>query len=195
MKNADDYNKDEIGIKDPYLNMEFVTRHDNEEGLHHPRIKRRDVNNEGRPMGTPNNNPFLDQRKYEVELLDRRIDILTANIIDKNLLEQVDDDGHRHLLMDEIENHRREESDITKSQGTLTTESGMQRKKQAMVGWEFYVRWKGGSGDWIAMKDLKDSYPVPLADYAMANDIQDDPDFAWWVPFTLRKRISNIKKI
>ena len=55
------------------------------------------------------------------------------------------------------------------------------------------TRWKGGSGDWITMKYLKDPYPVPLCDYALANDIQEEPDFAWWVPFTFKKRIPILK--
>ena len=71
----------------------------------------------------------------------------------------------------------------------------MQRKKRTKRGWEFYVQWKGGSGDWVAMKDLKYSHLVPLADYATANDIQDEPYFSCWVPFNLRKRISIIQKI
>ena len=54
---------------------------------------------------------------------------------------------------------------------------------------------KGGSRDWITMKDLKDSYPVPLVDYAVANDIQEKPYFTWWVPFTLKKRILIIQNI
>ena len=45
------------------------------------------------------------------------------------------------------------------------------------------------------MKDLKDSYPVLLADDAMANVIKDKPAFAWWVTFTLKKRNSIIQKI
>ena len=60
--------------------------------------------------------------------------------------------------------------------------------KRTTRGWEFYVRWKGGYGDWIAMKDFKDSYPVTLADYAFANDTQEEPDFTWWVSFTLLGR-------
>ena len=45
------------------------------------------------------------------------------------------------------------------------------------------------------MKILKDSYPVPLSDYTVANDIQEEPYFAWWVPLTLKKSISIIQKI
>ena len=45
------------------------------------------------------------------------------------------------------------------------------------------------------MKDLKDSYPVPLADYAVANDLTEEPAFAWWVPYTLKKRKTIIAKV
>ena len=68
----------------------------------------------------------------------------------------------------------------------------MQRENLMMRGWEFYVWWKGDSGDSVAIKYLKDSDPVPLADYVMENNIQDDPAFPWWVTFALRKLISII---
>ena len=45
------------------------------------------------------------------------------------------------------------------------------------------------------MRDLKDSYSVPLDNYTKANYIQDEPAFAWWVPFTLKKQTSIVKKI
>ena len=45
------------------------------------------------------------------------------------------------------------------------------------------------------MKYLKYSYPVPLADYVVANDIQEEPDFSWSVTLTLKKRILIIQKI
>ena len=43
VKDADDDNSNEIGIEDPYLNMELGIQHDNEEGMHHARVKRRTV--------------------------------------------------------------------------------------------------------------------------------------------------------
>ena len=120
---------------------------------------------------------------------------MTANIIVENLLAQVDDNVHQQLLIYEIEDNRVDESAVPKSEGTYTTGLGLHRKKWMTRGWEFYARWKGGSGDWIAMKYLKGLYPIPLANYAVENDIQEEPAFAWWVPFTLKKRILMIKKI
>ena len=70
--------------------------------MHHARVKQRDVEQEGRPVGRPHNNPLLDHRKYEVEFLYGKTEIMTANIIAENLLAQVDDDRHQHLLIDEI---------------------------------------------------------------------------------------------
>ena len=78
-------------------------------------------------------------------------------------------------MIDEIEDDRIDERAIPKNQGTYTTPSRMIRKKITAIGWGFYLQCKGASGDWIAMKYLKDSYPVPSADYAMVNDIQDEP--------------------
>jgi hypothetical protein len=79
--------------------------------------------------------------------------------------------------------------------GFYTTPSGMKRKKRTTRGWEISVRWKDGSTDWISLKDLKDSYPVELADYGLAHNIQDEPAFAWWVPYVNKKRNSIIAKL
>ena len=78
--------------------------------------------------------------------MDGTTEVLTANIIAENLLAQVDDQGHRHLMIDEIEDHRNNSDAITKEKGTIITPSGLQRKKKTTKGWDFYVRWKGGSG-------------------------------------------------
>ena len=57
------------------------------------------------------------------------------------------------------------------------------------------MRWKGGSGYWVTLKDLKYSYPVPVSNYAIANALQDEPAFAWWIPYTFKKRTAIIGKM
>jgi hypothetical protein len=47
-------------------------------------------------------------------------------------------------------------------------------------GWQLLVKWKEGGSDWIPLKDLKESYPVEVAEYAIANKISAEPAFAWW---------------
>ena len=78
--------------------MELGIRRD-DEGLRHARVKRRAVDQDGQPIGRPSNNPLLDSWRYELEYLDGTTEVLTANIIAENLLAQVDDQGHCHLII------------------------------------------------------------------------------------------------
>ena len=87
-----------------------------------------------RPMGIPNNNPLLEHRQYEIEYLDGRTEILTANIVAENLLAQVDDEGHRRLMIDGIKDHRVLSDAIPKDQGTYKTSYGITKKKRTTRG-------------------------------------------------------------
>jgi hypothetical protein len=140
-------------------------------------------------------NPLLDSRHYEVEFTDGETEILTPDIITENLLAQVDEEGHRQMLIDEIEYHRITDDAIPIDQGTFPTPAGMKRQQHTTKGWELSVQWKDGSSTWISLKDLKDTYPVELADYAIANQRQDEPAFAWWVPYVIKKQTAIISKL
>ena len=45
------------------------------------------------------------------------------------------------------------------------------------------------------MKDFKESYPVELALYATNRGIHEEPAFAWWVPYVLKKQKRIIQKV
>ena len=192
---ADDLNDNEYGEYDPYLNMTLSVKHGLEGRVQDAVVKRRATGDDGKPIGIANSNPMLDTRQYEVEYSDGHEEILTANTIAINLLSQVDEEGHRQLLLDEIEDHRILDDAVPIDQGEYLTNEGTRRRKKTTQGWEFYVKWKGGSGDWIKMKDLKDTYPVELSDYAIRNNLQQQPEFAWWLPHVIKKRNVIIKKI
>jgi len=53
-------------------------------------------------------------------------------------------------------------------------------------------RWVDGL-DFV--KDLKESYPVELANYAVIRGLQDEPAFAWWTPYILKKLKSTLQKV
>ena len=72
--------------------------------------------------------------------MDGTTEVLTVNIIAENLLAQVDDQGHRHLMIDEIEDHRKNSDAIPKEKSTILTPSSLQINKKTTKGWEFYVR-------------------------------------------------------
>ena len=62
-------------------------------------------------------------------------------------------------------------------------------------GWKILVEWKEGSVDWVPLKYIKKFNPVELAEYDVANDISDEPNFNWWVKKTLRHRYRIISKV
>ena len=49
-------------------------------------------------------------------------------------------------------------------------------------------KWRDGTTKWVSLNDIKESDPIEVAEYVTACDIQEEPEFAWWVPYTLRKR-------
>ena len=114
---------------DNYLNIQIGLPRGDDDELQHATVKRRKTDNEGNPLGQAHNNPILDSREYEVEFLDGTTETLTANIIAENLLSQVDEEGHRQLFLDEIIDFRKDDTAIPISDGIITTENGITRKK------------------------------------------------------------------
>ena len=47
----------------------------------------------------------------------------------------------------------------------------------------------------ISLKDLKENNPVEISEYVVSNNIDHDPEFLWWVPYTLQKRNPSISKL
>ena len=55
-------------------------------------------------------------------------------------------------------------------------------------------RWKDGGTDWVALKDVKESYPVQVPEYAVLARISEEPALAWWASSVLKKRNRIIAK-
>ena len=55
-------------------------------------------------------------------------------------------------------------------------------------GWDLLVSWKDGSRSWLPMKDLKESHPIDVAEYAISRKIEMEPAFAWWIPRVMKKK-------
>jgi hypothetical protein len=72
---------------------------------------------------------------------------------------------------------------------------GVKRRRETTQGWRLLRKWKDGSSNWVALKDAQQSYPVLVAEYAIANRINDEPAFAWWVPDAIKKRDRIIAKV
>ena len=108
---------------------------------------------------------------------------------------QVDDEGHQFLLLDEIIDHKRDNLAIPILEGTIWKASGTEKPKRTTKGWKLLVQFKDGSLDWVNLKDIKDSNPVEVMEYAVANQLINEPAFKWWVPYIIRKRNHVVKKV
>ena len=179
---------------DTYLNMELALPRNGAE-VQFGRVVKRLRDKDGLPIGTAHDNPILDTRIYEVEFQDGHRASLAANAIAENLFAQIDGEGNRHVLFEEIMDHRTNGKQVLQQDAFIVNRSGTRRRRETTIGWELLVRWKDSSTTWIALKDLKESYPVQLAEYAVNSRIAEEPAFAWWVPYTLKKRNRIIAKI
>ena len=98
-----------------------------------PRLARvtkrlKDVN--GLPIGLANENPILDTRMYEVQYLDGEKASLATNTIAENLFAQIDEDGNRQVLIDEIIGRRSIEHVVKQQDAFVITKTGTKRRKE-----------------------------------------------------------------
>jgi hypothetical protein len=170
---------------DKYLGAELLLARDDQ--VHPGKVVARKRDSNGDPIGKSNGNPLLDTRLYMVEFSDGHHEEFSANFIAENMFAQIDIEGKRHLLISEIVDHKCDSHALPKhaaAKGFRTT-----------MGWSFLVQWKDSSTSWISMKYLKSSNPIELAEYAVANQLANEPAFSWWVPQVLRRRNRIIKKL
>ncbi len=160
------------------------------------KVTKRALGPDGTVAGTYDENPCLNTMIYEVEFPDGTLKEYAANVIAENMLCQVDSDGFSLTMMKAITDYRKDDAvAVPKTDKYLTTPSGQKRMRKTTVGWTLLVRWADGSESWIPLKDLKESHPIETAEFAKARGIADEPAFAWWVPYTLRRRDIILSKI
>ena len=177
-------------VLDGYVNMEIAMPRGEEGQLQHAIVKKRAVDRDGKPIGIANKNPLLDSRVYEVEYNDGSMEAITANIIAENILSQVDDNGNRQMMMEEIMDHRKTSEAMNNNDPNYVP-----GKTKTTKGWEICILWKDTSFTWVPMKDLKHAYPVELAIYAKANNLSEEPAFKWWIHHVIKKKHQIISKI
>jgi hypothetical protein len=135
------------------------------------RVTKRLRDKNGLPIGTADSNPILDTRLYEVTFHDGHTVEMAANVINENMIAQVDDEGNRHVLFQEIADHRKLQNAVPTEDAFITMPNGVQRRRTTTTGWELLVIWKDGSSNWLPLKELKNSMPLQVAGYAIAAKI------------------------
>ena len=181
-------------LEDTYLNVELAMPRDSD-GPSYGRVTKRLRDANGIPIGTANDNPILDSRIYEVEYQDGFKAALAANAIAINMFAQVDAEGNRHVMFDQILDHRTDGTEVKIDDSFIKSKNGGRRRRETTKGWELLLQWKDGSTTWEKLKDLKECYPTQLADYATQCKLTNEPVFAWWISHVIKKRERIISKV
>jgi hypothetical protein len=178
---------------DKYLAAEVLLPHGGE--LVRAKVTGRKRASDWTSIGVAHSNPILDTREYKVSFPDGTTDCYVANMIAESLSSQVDADGREFMLMKEIVDHRPDGSAVPIDDAYYVDPNGRTTRQMTTMCLKLLVEWKDGSTDWLPLKDLKESYLVQVPEYAVANKIAEQPAFAWWVPYILRKRERIILKV
>jgi hypothetical protein len=99
-------------------------------------------------------------------------------------------------LFDSFVDYKSNSKAVTKDNQQIV-HNGRNSLHRSSVGWHLCVQWKDRSTSWQSLKDLKEAYPVAFAEYVVAQGIDDEPAFNWWVHHVLHKRehiIALVKK-
>ena len=131
---------------------------------------------------------------YEVEYTDGYKTAMAANAIANNLFALLDQDGRSFVLFEDIIDHRTAGKDIKEEDAFIHMANGNKRRRETTKGWEVCIQRKDDSSTWNKIKDVKESYPIQLDEYAVQNKISEEPAFAWWTKHVLKKLDQIISK-
>ena len=142
---------------------------------------------DGTLQGTRNDNPILDTRTYEVEFPDGDVTEYTANVIAENMWAQCNLDGTQQILLQDIVDHKFT-GEAVKFADRYVYIDGRRYPRKSTKGVLLLCQFKDGSTAWQRLADLKESYPIEIAEYAVSRGIDHEVAFAWWVPYVLKRR-------
>ena len=132
---------------------------------------------DGNLIGGTSTNPILDTRLYQVMFLDGNVAEYSTNVIAESLYSQVVDEGRLYLLMDEIIDWKRTDDAIDDSDILQISNNGNIHPRRTTKGWKLCTRWKDGSTSWENLKDIKESYPIQVAEFAVSQGLGNLPAF------------------
>ena len=87
------------------------------------------------------------------------------------MLAHVDDEGNQYLPMNKITYHRKDNTAIPISGGITRDHNRNESPKITMCGWDLLVECKDGSTSCMKLNYLKESSPIEVVEYAVANRI------------------------
>jgi hypothetical protein len=150
---------------------------------------------DGNTVGRAHDRPILNTRTYDVEFNNGTIAELTDNEIVECMYAQCDPGGKQYVLLDCFVDFDKSLTAIFLADQNIIVKGGPSKHCNT-YGWKICCQWRDSSTTWESLKDLKESRPLDMAEYAVTQGIDHKPMFNWWVPQVLRlhKRIISLVK-
>ena len=105
----------------------------------------------------------------------------------------VNDEGYHEDSLHGILDHKFDKTAV--KDGYVYDQKGRHTLKKTTRGVHLLIAIKDGinpekeggnlNQQWVPLKDIKESHPIEVAEYAVAHGIDDTPAFKWWVPHAL----------
>lgn len=153
------------------------------------------LDKDGNPVGNYNKDPLLNTRVYEVLFPDGNVGQYSGNLIAESIYMDCDEEGRRSQMMESIVEVRSNDDALQKSEGFIVSANGERKRVKTTKGWSVLIQWKDGQRSWLPMKDVKESYPIELAEFVSENGMIDEPAFHWWAPYVLKKKVNIVSAV
>jgi len=163
--------------------------------MQHGRVRRRARESHGNLSGQVNS-PIHDTRVHEVELGDGTFANFAANVIAecmhnvmlKEMMAMLRDaKGKLHVLLDAIVDYNSDDSAVLDDDRFMKV-NGRHHVKKATRGWKLCVRWKDDSTFWETLLISRSPSSSKWLNILL---LENEPPFAWWVPFIFEKEELN----
>ena len=104
------------------------------------KVLKKSLDLEGEEFGVHDSNPLLSTLAHDVQIPDREIKQVGANIIAQNMYSQVNADGTTHTMLDGIIDYSTDRTEVKKYDETTATPSGEKRARESTDGLSLKVK-------------------------------------------------------
>jgi hypothetical protein len=91
---------------------------------------------------------------------------------------QIDPGGNQYVLLDCLVDFDKSLTAISLADQYIVAK-GCPSKRCNTYGWKICCQWTDGSTTWESLKDLKESHPLEMAEYAITQGIDQESALNW----------------
>ena len=100
---------------------------------------------------------------------------------------QCDLDENENLDLDVLAYYQKDNKVISLTDQQITVK-GRPVTHKSTAGCQICCQWKDGSTSWGKLSELEESHQVQITEFPVAQGIDHEPAFNWWVKDVLKKR-------